>query len=73
MVLLYGLLYALGLYALLGLVTAVAFVSFGVTQVLPYSMTLGARILVLPGAAALWPYVLARWLAVRRPARATQA
>ena len=73
MVLLYGLLYALGLYALLGLVTAVAFVSFGVTQVLPYSMTLGARILVLPGAAALWPYVLMRWLAVRRPARATQA
>lgn len=56
------LLYGLGLYALLGLVTAVAFVSFGVTQVLPYSMTLGARILVLPGAAALWPYVLVRWL-----------
>jgi hypothetical protein len=67
------LLYALGLYALLGLVTAVAFVSFGVTQVLPYSMTLGARILVLPGAAALWPYVLARWLAARKPVKATQA
>jgi len=36
MVLLYALPYALGLYALLGIVTAVAFVSFGVTQVLPY-------------------------------------
>jgi hypothetical protein len=36
-------------------------------------MTLGARILVLPGAAALWPYVLVRWLASRRPAKATQA
>jgi hypothetical protein len=71
MVLFYGLLYALGLYALLGLVTAVAFVSFGVTQVLPYSMTLGARILVLPGAAALWPYVLVRWLKSRKTARET--
>jgi hypothetical protein len=69
MVLLYGLLYGLGLYAMLGIVTAVAFVSFGVTQVLPYSMTIGARILVLPGAAALWPYVLVRWLKSRRPAR----
>ena len=39
MLLLHGLLYALGLYALLGIVTAVLFVSFGVTQVLPYSMT----------------------------------
>ena len=62
------LLYALGLYALLGIVIAVAFVSFGVTQVLPYSMTIGARILVLPGAAALWPYVLVRWLTARRTA-----
>ena len=60
------LLYALGLYVLLGIVTAVAFVSFGVTRVLPYSMTIGARILVLPGAAALWPYVLVRWLKSRR-------
>ena len=62
------LLYALGLYVLLGIVTAVAFVSFGVTRVLPYSMTIGARILVLPGAAALWPYVLVRWLRSGRPA-----
>ena len=60
------LLYGLGLYALVGLITGVAFVSFGVTQVLPYSMTLGARVLVLPGAVALWPYVLMRWLKLRR-------
>jgi hypothetical protein len=25
-------------------------------------VTTGARILFLPGAAALWPYVLVRWL-----------
>ena len=29
-------------------------------------MTLGARILLLPGAAALWPYVLMRWLKARQ-------
>ena len=68
MVLLCGLLYALGLYVLLGIVTAAAFVSVGVTQVLPYSMSAGARILVFPGAAALWPYVLVRWLKSRRRA-----
>jgi hypothetical protein len=58
------LLYGLALYALMGIVTAVLFVIFGVTQVLPYSATVtaGARILFLPGAAALWPYVLIRWL-----------
>jgi hypothetical protein len=25
-------------------------------------VTLGARIMLFPGAAALWPYVLIRWL-----------
>jgi len=49
---------------LVGLVTAVSFVSFGVTRVLPRpaTVTIGARILFLPGATALWPYVLVRWL-----------
>ena len=58
------LLYALGLYAAVGLCSAVAFAAFGVTRVLaePMPMTFGARILILPGAAALWPYVLYRWL-----------
>ena len=61
------LLYGLALYALLGIVTAIAFVTFGVSQALPHlaTMTLGARILLLPGAAALWPYVLLRWLKSR--------
>jgi hypothetical protein len=58
---------ALALYVVAGLVTAVAFVIFGVTRVLPQPMpvTVGARILLVPGAAALWPYVLARWLRSR--------
>ena len=47
-----------------GLVTALAFVIFGLSRVLPHGMTasLGARILFIPGATALWPYVLIRWL-----------
>jgi hypothetical protein len=61
------LLYGLSLYALLGAVTGVAFVIFGLSRVLPHAatMTAGARILILPGAAALWPYVLMRWLQAR--------
>ena len=56
------LLNALALYAAIGLGTALAFVSIGVTRVQPAGVSLGARILILPGAAALWPYVLFRWM-----------
>jgi hypothetical protein len=61
------LLYGVALYALPGIVTAVAFVIFGLSQVLPHSatVTVGARIILLPGAAALWPYVLIRWMKSR--------
>ena len=54
---------AIGLYALAGLLTALAFVTTGVTRVLPHPapVTIGARILLTPAAAALWPYVLYRW------------
>ena len=54
----------LALYAAAGVAIGIAFVAFGVTRVLPEPMpvTLGARILLVPGAAALWPYVLMRWL-----------
>ena len=62
------LLYALGLYVFAGLVIAADFVTFGVTKVMPHqpSVTVGARIWLFPGAAALWPYVLIRWLEARR-------
>jgi hypothetical protein len=55
---------ALAIYAAAGVVVALAFVTFGVTRVLgePMPVTLGARVLIFPGAAALWPYVLVRWL-----------
>ena len=55
----------LALYGLIGLAVSVAFVAVGITQVLPASFTFGARLLLLPGAAALWPYVLMRWLRAR--------
>jgi hypothetical protein len=60
------LLNALAAYAAIGAVAAPAFVTFGVTRVQPASVSLGARILILSGAAALWPYVLARWLKAAR-------
>ncbi len=54
----------LGFYAAAGIAIGAAFVTFGISRVLPEPMpvTLGARLLIFPGAAALWPYILARWL-----------
>ena len=60
------LLYLFALYVLIGLATAIAFVSFGLAQVLPHmTVSLGARILFIPGTTALWPYVLTRWMRAR--------
>ena len=61
-------LYALYLYAVLGLVTGLAFVTLGVTRVLgePATVSVGARILLLPASVALWPYILLRWLRARK-------
>jgi hypothetical protein len=57
----------LAVYAIVGVATALAFVSVGISQVLhpPMPATLGARILFVPGAAALWPYILIRWRKAR--------
>ena len=54
----------LALYAVLGAATSLAFVTFGIARVLPAGtpVTFGARVLLLPGAALLWPYVLLRWV-----------
>lgn len=56
----------LALYVAAGLVTGLAFVTFGVTAVQSAPVTVGARILLLPAATALWPLVLSRWLQSRR-------
>jgi hypothetical protein len=59
------LLYAAALYVVPGLVVAAAFVMVGVTRVQPQPVTGGARVLLFPAAAALWPYVLIRWIKAR--------
>jgi hypothetical protein len=58
------------LYVLVGIVTAVAFIISGATRVLahPIPVTIPARILLLPGATVLWPYVLIRWLGAEKAA-----
>jgi hypothetical protein len=57
--------YGVAVYAACGVAVALAFVSLGVTRVQASPISLGARVLIAPGAAALWPYVLKRWLAAR--------
>jgi hypothetical protein len=59
------LLYLLAVYVVAGVVAAVAFVTVGVARVQPMPVTLGARILLLPGAFVLWPCVVARWVKSR--------
>jgi hypothetical protein len=53
----------LAMYLVAGLATAAAFVTVGISRVLPQPthFTLCARLLIFPGSAALWPYVLYRW------------
>lgn len=61
--------YGLAAYGAVGLVAALAFVSFGVTRLLPHSapVSIGARILLIPGATVLWPYVMLRWAKAGHP------
>ena len=55
---------ALAAYGVVGAVFAVAFVTVGIHRVDPVAehAPLGFRLIVLPGAAALWPLLLVRWL-----------
>ncbi len=57
--------YAFAIYLAIGLVSAIAFVAVGAQQVTHSSLTMGARIVLLPAATLLWPYVLGRWLKSR--------
>ena len=52
-------------YVAVGLAIGLAFVVFGVSRVQPATVTVGARVLLLPGATALWLSVLRRWLKSR--------
>ena len=60
-----GIVTVAGVYLLLGVVFAVPFVLKGVNRLEPSAAqgTRGFRLLILPGAIALWPLLLRRWLA----------
>ncbi len=51
-------------YAALGCLFAVAFVVRGVARVDPVAAAapIGFRLVILPGVAALWPWLLLRWV-----------
>jgi hypothetical protein len=51
-------------YVVVGILTALAFILWGATRTVPSTLTPGARLLLIPGAFALWPYVLVRWLKI---------
>lgn len=51
-------------YAGVGLAVGLAFIVAGARRVMPHQppISWGARALLLPGAALLWPYILIRWV-----------
>lgn len=61
----------LSAYMVIGVLFAVAFVMIGITRIDPSAgnSTLGFRLIVLPGAALLWPLLLRRWLLARKDER----
>ena len=59
----------LAIYSAVGIVFAIAFVWKGAAKIDPAAVagTWGFRLLILPGAAALWPILARRWLAGQGP------
>jgi hypothetical protein len=55
---------ALGVYLGCGLVFAIPFALAGAGRIDPHAShgSWGFRVLIIPGAAALWPLLLRRWL-----------
>ena len=64
-----GVLMVLGAYLALGAGFAVAFAVWGAQTIDPAGkgMPVSARLLVLPGAMALWPLLLVKWLRRQLP------
>ena len=59
------LLWFIAAYAAVGVLFSLAFVTFGAGRVDPGARgaSLAFRVVILPGAAALWPWLLRRWVA----------
>lgn len=55
-------------YTMAGLLFAVAFAIRGAGVLVPLAMhgSWGFRLLIVPGAATMWPYLLVRWWQARR-------
>jgi len=60
---------ALAAYGLAGVVFAAAFVTRGIRRIDPAAehAPWGFRMIVVPGVAALWPWLLAKWIRVVQP------
>jgi len=60
---------ALGLYFGIGVLIALAFVFFGAQKIDPAAKTMPirARLLILPGAMALWPLITLKWISQTEP------
>jgi hypothetical protein len=58
---------AMTVYALIGAVFAIAFVTSGIDRVDPVARVsgMGFRLIVIPGAAALWPLLLRKWIGAK--------
>lgn len=56
--------WALELYAAIGVLFAVAFVTRGIGRIdeSAHDATLGVRLILIPGSVALWPVLLRKWL-----------
>jgi hypothetical protein len=54
-------------YAALGALFAIAFLIRGVSRVDPHAegSGIGFRLIIFPGVAAFWPFLLSRWIRVR--------
>ncbi|MGB0085420.1 MAG: hypothetical protein WBP94_08635 [Rhodomicrobiaceae bacterium] len=61
-------LYGVAIYLAAGLLVALSLVTFGIARVLSERRpaSIGARLLLVPGATVLWPYVLVRLIRGRR-------
>lgn len=58
---------ALAIYTAVGLLFAIAFAASGVDRIdtAAHGSGLAFRLLIIPGAAALWPLLLRRWLGTK--------
>ncbi len=67
------LLTVLGAYLLMGLLFAVPFAFFGARAFDPSAVqgTLGFKLIIIPGAALLWPLMAKRWISRTQPTEST--